>query len=174
MGSMNRNRVILGRLLAGVIINASEFLINGVILRQDWADVMTKLGKSAEPSGTMFGHLQHHWFPHRHLDRLAVCCHTLALRRGPEGCSLGGAYDLACRLCVPRSRAGRAWHITGSTDGHWNRPGIDRGYPSRARRCIDLQGRCGRGASSASGNSTLDSHNRIYRRSCTRDPKYSP
>jgi len=35
MGSMNRNRVILGRLLAGVIINASEFLINAVILRQD-------------------------------------------------------------------------------------------------------------------------------------------
>ena len=53
MGSMNRNRVILGGLLAGVIINASEFLINGLILRQDWADVMTKLGKSAEPSGTM-------------------------------------------------------------------------------------------------------------------------
>jgi hypothetical protein len=50
---MNRNRVILGGLLAGVIINASEFLINGLILRQDWADVMTKLGKPADLSGTM-------------------------------------------------------------------------------------------------------------------------
>lgn len=53
MGNVNRNRVILGGLLAGVIINASEFLINGLVLRQDWADVMTKLGKSPDLSATM-------------------------------------------------------------------------------------------------------------------------
>jgi hypothetical protein len=53
MGNVNRNRVILGGLLAGVIINASEFLINGLVLRQDWADVMTKLGKPPDPSPMM-------------------------------------------------------------------------------------------------------------------------
>lgn len=53
MRNMNRNRVILGGLLAGVIIDASEALINGVVLRQDWADVMTKLGKSPDLSATM-------------------------------------------------------------------------------------------------------------------------
>jgi hypothetical protein len=36
-----------------VIINASEALINGVLLKQDWADVMTKLGKSPDLSATM-------------------------------------------------------------------------------------------------------------------------
>ena len=53
MGKLNSNRVILGGLLAGVIINVSEFLINGLVLRQDWADVMTKLGKSPDLSATM-------------------------------------------------------------------------------------------------------------------------
>ena len=53
MGNINRNRVILGGLLAGVIIDASEALINGVVLKQDWADVMTKLGQSPTLSATM-------------------------------------------------------------------------------------------------------------------------
>lgn len=53
MGNINRNRVILGGILAGVIIDACEFVINGVVLRQDWADVMTKLGKPQDPSGSL-------------------------------------------------------------------------------------------------------------------------
>lgn len=53
MGKLNSNRVILGGLLAGVIINVSEFIINGLVLKQDWADVMTKLGKSPDLSATM-------------------------------------------------------------------------------------------------------------------------
>lgn len=53
MGNVNRNRVILGGLLAGIIIDASEALINGVVLKQDWADVMSKLGKSPDLSATM-------------------------------------------------------------------------------------------------------------------------
>ena len=53
MGNVNRNRVILGGLLAGVIIDASEALINGVVLRQDWADVMSKLGLSPNLTATM-------------------------------------------------------------------------------------------------------------------------
>lgn len=52
MGNINWGRVILGGLLAGVIIDASEFIINGVVLKQDWADAMTKLGKPADISGT--------------------------------------------------------------------------------------------------------------------------
>lgn len=53
MGKVNRNRVILGGLLAGIIIDVSEGMINGVILNKDWADVMTKLGKSPDLSATM-------------------------------------------------------------------------------------------------------------------------
>jgi hypothetical protein len=53
MGKVNRNRVILGGLLAGVIIDASEAFINAVVLRQDWADVMSKLGKSPDLSAAV-------------------------------------------------------------------------------------------------------------------------
>jgi len=53
MGNVNRNRVILGGLLAGIIIDASEAIINGVVLSKDWADVMTKLGKSPDLSPGM-------------------------------------------------------------------------------------------------------------------------
>ena len=50
MGKMNLGRVILGGLVAGVIIDAFEFVINAVILKQDWADAMTKIGKPVELS----------------------------------------------------------------------------------------------------------------------------
>ena len=53
MANVNRNRVIAGGILAGIIIDASEALINGVILKQDWADAMTKLGKSPDLSAGM-------------------------------------------------------------------------------------------------------------------------
>ena len=53
MGNVNRKRVILGGLLAGIIIDASEGIINGVVLSKDWADVMTRLGKSPDLSPAM-------------------------------------------------------------------------------------------------------------------------
>ena len=40
MGKMNLGRVILGGLVAGVIIDACEFVINAVILKQAWADAI--------------------------------------------------------------------------------------------------------------------------------------
>lgn len=45
MGKINWTRVLLGGLLAGVIINAVEFLINGVVLARDWEAVMKALGR---------------------------------------------------------------------------------------------------------------------------------
>jgi hypothetical protein len=43
MSQINWGRVILGGVLAGVIIDASEFLINGVILQKDWSASLAKL-----------------------------------------------------------------------------------------------------------------------------------
>jgi hypothetical protein len=43
MSQINWGRVILGGILAGVIIDASEFLINGVILAKDWSASLAKL-----------------------------------------------------------------------------------------------------------------------------------
>ena len=37
-------RVILGALLAGIVINVVEFILNGVVLAKDWSAAMTALG----------------------------------------------------------------------------------------------------------------------------------
>lgn len=48
MGKVNWNRVVLGGLLAGLVINIFEFVLNGVILEKDWAAAMTALGKTGQ------------------------------------------------------------------------------------------------------------------------------
>ena len=43
MGKINLSRVILGGLLAGVVINIVEGVVNGGLLATDWADTMSTL-----------------------------------------------------------------------------------------------------------------------------------
>lgn len=50
MGKINWGRVLLGGLLAGVIINAGEFFMNGVVLGRDWDAAMKALGRTMPPS----------------------------------------------------------------------------------------------------------------------------
>jgi hypothetical protein len=45
MGKINMVRVILGGLLAGLIINLGEFVLNGVILKKDLEEVMRSINK---------------------------------------------------------------------------------------------------------------------------------
>ncbi len=45
MGSINWARVILGGLLAGLVINVSEFVLNGLILAKDMEAATTALGR---------------------------------------------------------------------------------------------------------------------------------
>ena len=45
MGTINWTRVILGGLVAGVIINVFEFLLNGVILANDMQAAIAAMGK---------------------------------------------------------------------------------------------------------------------------------
>jgi len=46
MGRINLGRVILGGIVAGVVIDIFEGALNGVVLNQRWASVLTGLGKS--------------------------------------------------------------------------------------------------------------------------------
>ncbi len=46
MGKVNWQRVILGGLLAGVIIDVIEWVANGVVFAGDWAAVMKHLGST--------------------------------------------------------------------------------------------------------------------------------
>lgn len=48
MGKINWGRVILGGLAAGIVINLSEWVLNGVVLKEQWAESMKALGKSGE------------------------------------------------------------------------------------------------------------------------------
>ena len=50
MGEINWGRVFLGGLIAGAVVNLSEFLVNGVMLMEEWAKAMQALGKLAGPS----------------------------------------------------------------------------------------------------------------------------
>jgi hypothetical protein len=50
MGKINMGRVILGGLVAGVVINIFEYVMNGVVFQKQWAEVMTGLGKSGDLS----------------------------------------------------------------------------------------------------------------------------
>src|SRR5712692_1656927 len=52
MGKINWTRVILGGLVAGLIINLFEFVLNALLLEKDWANTMTALGKPGELPGT--------------------------------------------------------------------------------------------------------------------------
>lgn len=45
MGRINLAKVIAGGLLAGVVINVSEGLLNGVVLASDWAEIMRGYNK---------------------------------------------------------------------------------------------------------------------------------
>jgi hypothetical protein len=50
MRKVNWNRVLLGGLLAGVIINVLEFVTNGVVLASQWEAAMKPLGRSMSGS----------------------------------------------------------------------------------------------------------------------------
>lgn len=50
MGKINLGKVIAGGLLAGVVLNVTDYVLQGIILAPDWAAVMTAAGKSADMS----------------------------------------------------------------------------------------------------------------------------
>ena len=53
MGKVNLSRVILGGLLAGAIINFSEFILNEKVMKAQWEEAMKALGKSMPQGGSV-------------------------------------------------------------------------------------------------------------------------
>lgn len=53
MGKINYGRVVLGGLVAGLIINVGEFILNEPILRKDWDAVMQSLNRPAVGGGAI-------------------------------------------------------------------------------------------------------------------------
>lgn len=52
MGKINLSRVILGGLLAGIIVNISEFLLHTVVLKAQHEAAMSALGKAMPTGGS--------------------------------------------------------------------------------------------------------------------------
>jgi hypothetical protein len=48
MKGVNLGRVILGGLVAGIVVNISEFLLNGVVLKKDYEIIMKSMNKPTE------------------------------------------------------------------------------------------------------------------------------
>jgi hypothetical protein len=44
VGSINRGRVLVGGIVAGIILNVGEFLLNEVVLKEDWEAAAAALG----------------------------------------------------------------------------------------------------------------------------------
>lgn len=53
MGKINMGRVMGGGLLAGLIINIGEFILNGWVLEQDWPKAMQSLNRPALPESAI-------------------------------------------------------------------------------------------------------------------------
>jgi len=45
MGNINLGRVVLGGIVAGIIVNAFEFVLNGVLLANQWTDLMASINR---------------------------------------------------------------------------------------------------------------------------------
>lgn len=56
MGKINLGRVVAGGLLAGVVLNVYDFVMNGVVLADQWNAAMTAMGKG-EMGGSLIA-----WF----------------------------------------------------------------------------------------------------------------
>ncbi len=48
MQPINWTRVLIGGLVAGLVINLSEFVMNAIVLKNDWAQVMKALNKPGD------------------------------------------------------------------------------------------------------------------------------
>ncbi|HSS44095.1 MAG TPA: hypothetical protein VLO07_02045 [Thermoanaerobaculia bacterium] len=51
MRGINWGRVFLGGIVAGIVVNISEFLLNTVVLKNDWDAAMKALNKSMQMTG---------------------------------------------------------------------------------------------------------------------------
>ena len=54
MGKINLARVFLGGLLAGLILNIFEYVLNGVVFASQWDAYMKALGRQMRPGAIPF------------------------------------------------------------------------------------------------------------------------
>jgi hypothetical protein len=110
MAQINWMRVVLGALLAGLVIDAFEFMLNNVLLQKQWADAMRALGRSEHLGAGPMTAVRAMRFSRRHLCRLVLCRDKVTLRHRNEnrcdrrfGCVVSGLPAGQCTAAHPAS-----------------------------------------------------------------------
>jgi hypothetical protein len=102
VGRINWGRVFLGGIVAGLVINVSETLLNAVVVKDDWAEAMRALGKDAAVA--MSGSAMAVWILWGFLAGIGIVWGYAAIRPrygpGPRTASIAGigAWFFACFL----------------------------------------------------------------------------
>jgi hypothetical protein len=52
VGRINTSRLVLGGVVAGILVNVSETILNTVVLKRPWEDAMRALGKPMSMTGS--------------------------------------------------------------------------------------------------------------------------
>src|SRR5438046_10548358 len=88
MGKINLTRLFLGGLLAGLIINIFEYVLNGVVFASQWDAYMKALGRQMRPGAIHFFILSAFvagigvvWLYAVARPRLGACAKTAVLNR---------------------------------------------------------------------------------------------
>ncbi len=102
MNKINLVRVVLGGLVAGVIINVFEFLLNGVLLADTWPVVMKSINRPAL-GVTEIVYFNIFAFVQGLAAVMDLCRDPAALRHRARHRGVGGAAHLGHHLC-PRRR----------------------------------------------------------------------
>ena len=88
MGKINAGRVLLGGLLAGVVINVSEWFWNGVVFVKEMEDAIAKLGKPTDMGGGTMAIFVALGLSGRDPGGVAVRGDPSPLRRGPPNTAM--------------------------------------------------------------------------------------
>ena len=140
MGGINFGRVILGGLVAGLLMNVGEFLLNGVILHSAMVDWGTKHNLPPEPSPSFYVAAIGLTFV---LGIITVWVYALIRSRlgaGPKTAIVAAPGDVVRNLFLFRSDQRNHTQDPHKRIGDRNRLGGSRVCHRRHRRRVVVQG----------------------------------
>jgi hypothetical protein len=103
MGKINMSRVLLGGLIAGVVINAVEGLVNGVLFEADWVAALGALQKPTAFSVKQIVFFNVAGFAFGMLMMLAYAAMRPRLGAGASTAMCAGALVWTLGIAIPNS-----------------------------------------------------------------------
>jgi hypothetical protein len=120
---MNWQRVILGGLVAGMLINLIEFFLNGVFLAKDWQAAMMALNRppivGESDCCVLYLELCPLGLSHRHRRGMALCGHPFKVRSWTEDGSSRGIVRLGSGLSLDFGQTVSPEFLSSSYPSYW-------------------------------------------------------